>query len=579
MTVAKSAPLLCAALSAILFAAPAAVAQVSPANKTPHVAASGYRATAIIKGTPLRGSNGMNFDDEGRLLVGHIMSSRVSRINVDTGAIETLVDFGRGLHGADDLTTDGKGVFWTSNMAGVGGESIYRVDIKSGKVSAIYSGLRATNGIQYNRRTGRLFADQAFVGGGIYELDPNGEKPARLITKEFPNANALDFDRDNNLVVTVNGTFQVINPDTGKAHPLGENLPRGGAIKAGPTGDFFFTGNGVYKLSADGKKVTTMLPPGDWKFDNLAVSPTGRIFTASMMDATIYEVANDGSGKIKKMFSPKGLPNVSSLAAQGNDLYVVDTHQLRRVDLKTGALTGMVGLMSGKGSGDTGFLVGYVHAGPDGLLYAINTVGYSATGQYSLPVYTVDPKTIEIKIVTRSPYQGLELPTSLYTSPTNKFIYATEFLKGDIQAVPVNDDQLLRKAVATNLSGPSGIVEKDGKLYVAEALGQRISVIDLKNGRQDILLTAGVGRPSAIDLDKDGNLLVLDCEGRRLLKIDPISAKLTVIADNLPIYPNIFSNWPLIQVPNGLAVTEDGSIYVGGNDDGSIWKFTSSKDR
>ena len=550
-------------------------------QKSPRLVAKGYQATAVVKGTRLRGSNGMNFDDEGRLLVGHLLSSHVSRINVDTGEIEILFDHERGVRGPDDLTTDGKGTIWTSNMTGLGGESVFRMD-KDGKVSAIYSGILATNGIQYNRRTGRLFVDQAFVGGGIYELDPKGEKPARLVSSEFPLTNSMDFDLDNNLIVVVSGGnpgVRVINPDTGKSSTLGIDIPRFGAVKVGRNGDIFATGgNAVYKVTADRKQVITLFK-GEAYFDNLAVSPEGRVFAASMIDATIYEIATDGSGTIKQMLSPKGLPNISSLAALGNDVYLADTHVLRKINLQTGELTSMVGLSTGKGSGDTGFLVGYVHEGPGGLLYAINSIGFPVASLNALPVYTVDPNTLDIRKITRNPFQGLHLPTAIYANHSDAFIYATEFIDGKIEAIPVNDDQIKRKTVATNLSGPNGIVKKGDKLYVAESLGQRISVIDLTNGRQDVLLSGGVGRPSAIDMDKDGNLLVLDSEGRRLLKINPDNAAMSVIADNLPIYPNIFANWPVVQVPNGLAVTADGAIYVGGNTDGSVWKFTSAKAR
>ena len=98
--------------------------------------------------------------------------------------------------------------------------------------------------------------------------------------------------------------------------------------------------------------------------------------------------------------------------------------------------------------------------------------------------------------------------------------------------------------------------------------------IDLENGRQDIFLTGLIGRPTAIDLDKEGNLLVLDASGKRLLKVHPVNGGISVIAENLPIYPTIYSHWPLIGLPNGLAVAENGAIYIGGNDDGSVWKIT-----
>jgi hypothetical protein len=85
--------------------------------------------------------------------------------------------------------------------------------------------------------------------------------------------------------------------------------------------------------------------------------------------------------------------------------------------------------------------------------------------------------------------------------------------------------------------------------------------------------TAGIG-VSSISI---GGLLAIDANDGRLLKIDRDNGATSVIADRLPIYPIIASNWPLVGVANGLAVDADGSIYVGGNEDGSIWCLRASR--
>jgi len=69
---------------------------------------------------------------------------------------------------------------------------------------------------------------------------------------------------------------------------------------------------------------------------------------------------------------------------------------------------------------------------------------------------------------------------------------------------------------------------------------------------------------------------VIDANDKRLLKIDRDNGAMSVIADRLPIYPIIASNWPLVGVANGLAVDADGRIYLGGNEDGSVWCLRAS---
>ena len=146
----------------------------------------------------------MAFDRDGNILVGHVFGARVSRIDLASGEVSSFVDPSRGLLAADDITSDGQGTYWTSCTSGLAGESVYRID-RSGEVRKLYAGIAGANGIQFNRRTGRLFVGQFGAGNGLYEIDPEGRKAPRLITKAFASTNALDCAPDDHLLVTVAG--------------------------------------------------------------------------------------------------------------------------------------------------------------------------------------------------------------------------------------------------------------------------------------------------------------------------------------------------------------------------------------
>jgi sugar lactone lactonase YvrE len=558
----------CAALCLVALAPPHTWGAETKAIK---VVDPAYKAALVVPGTPLRASNGMNFDDEGNLLVAHISSSRISKINVDTGAITTLVDFERGVLRADDLTSDGKGTIWTS-CSGIGGESIFKID-KQGKITILYSGFSGVNGIQYNRRTGRLFMGQFASGNGLYEIDPDGAKPARLVTSKFGYTNAMDFDKENNILLTVpGGKIAVVNPDTGESRLLEVSFPHNSALKVGPQGDIYVTGykdnfGEVWKVSPDGKTKTSLSSGVIAPLDNLAVSRDNRLFVSSLRDATIYEVATDGSGKTK-MFAPLGPATIIFMAAKGNDVYTSDGYVVRRLN------EGKRFLEMTKGSfyERKGFPApGSLYAGPGDFMYLTTGIS-SGNNQFDARIYMFSTKDFTFQKVNPGMYQGLRTPMGFCVKGSN--IYATEFLPGEVTAIDAGGDESKRKTAGKMLAGPVGVVEKGNKLYVAESLGQRISVLDLATGRQDVLLTGLIGRPTAIDLDKEGNLLILDANGRRLLRVHPANGKISVIAENLPIFPTIYSHWPLIALPNALAVTENGVIYIGGNDDGSVWKIT-----
>ena len=539
-------------------------------EKTLKVVDPAYKATNVVPGTPLRGSNGMNFDDEGNLLVGHVNNSRISKININTGEIFTLIDFERGVTGADDLTSDGKGTIWTSSCIGIGGESVFKID-KQGKVTMLYSGLPGVNGIQYNRRTGRLFMGQYSLGNGLYEIDPNGAKPPRLITKEFAYTNAMDFDKDNNILLTIpGGKIARVNSATGESKILEVSFPHNSALKVGPNGEIYVTGykdhfGEVWKVSPDGKTSESLSSGKIAALDNLAVSKDNRLFVSSLRDATIYEVATDGSGKTR-ILAPTGPSTIIYMGAKGNDIYTADGLLIRKLNEEKGTLE----LTKGSFYERKGFpLPGSLLGGPADSMYM--ATGHFINNQFDARVYTFDTKDFTFRKINKGLYQGLKTPMGFCVKENT--LYVPEFVSGEVTAIDAGDDEAKRKTVGRMLVGPIGVVEKDNKLYVAESLGQRITVIDLESGHQDVLLTGLIGRPTAIALDKEGNLLIVDANGKRLLKVNPINGQIWVIAKDLPIYPNISSNWPLIGLPNGLAVTENGAIYIGGNDDGSVWKI------
>jgi len=214
---------------------------------------------------------------------------------------------------------------------------------------------------------------------------------------------------------------------------------------------------------------------------------------------------------------------------------------------------------------------GSIYAAPGDFMYLITGIS-SGNNQFDARIFRFSTKDFTFNKVNPGMYQGVKTPMAFCVKGNT--IYVTEFLPGEVTAIDARGDETKRKTVGRMLVGPVGVVEKDNKLYVAESLGQRISVIDLSTGRQDVLLAGLIGRPTAIDLDKEGNLLILDANGKRLLRVHPTNGKIAVIAEDLPIFPYTYSHWPLIALPNGLAVAENGAIYIGGNDDGSVWKIT-----
>lgn len=515
----------------------------------------------------------MAFDESGKILVANVNSNRISRIDPDSGEISVFIGPERGVLGPDDITTDGAGTYWTTCASGIGGESVFRID-KSGGIRAIYAGITGANGIQFDKKTGRLFVGQYGGGNGLYEIDPNGRTRPRLITKDFASTNAMDFDREGNIILTVHGgRIAKVHPDSGKWTLFDVRFPHNSAVKVAPCGAMYVTGyeNGcgiLWRVSEDGKSMEAIscgsLPP----LDNLLYSANHRIFVSSLRDAMVMEIKAHQTEPVVHKFSPPGLSSVNSIATSGETIFVSDGFSLHQLDKKSKKTT----LTKGNFFERRGFpFPGCMRFGPTGTLYLASSYQFPFSSAFDARIYTVNKEDFSASPLNSGTYQGLSIPSGLWAEQDT--IYVTEFLSGNLIALDGNDDETKRCIIGKMLLGPLGLARHGDLLFVAESLGQRISFVDLRTGRQDVLVCGRIGRPTALDIDPDGWLLVVDADGQRLIRVNPATGSISVIAEQLPVFPIVISHWPFLASANGLAVDRAGNIYIGGNDDGSVWQI------
>ncbi|HQP67094.1 MAG TPA: SMP-30/gluconolactonase/LRE family protein [Quisquiliibacterium sp.] len=530
-----------------------------------------YTARCLVEGTALRGSCGMAFDADGNVLVGHVFSARVSRIDLTTGAVSAYVDHTQGLIGADDITSDGRGTCWTSCTSALAGESVFRIDA-GGRARALYAGLAGANGILFDRRTGRLFVGQFGAGNGLYEIDPDGLRPPRLITKAFASTNAMDVDREGQLLVTVDGgRIARVDPDTGAFSVLDVRFPHNSALKVGRDGELYVTGyvNGfgmLWRVAPDGTSMQTLsegvLPP----LDNLLYAPDGRLFVSSLRDATVIEFRVDGEIREVRRFSASGPPTIGAMTAHGDVVLVNDGLSVRRLDRAARTLE----MTAGSFYARRGFPVpGCLHFAPDGVLYMTPGAQSSMAGITDARVYAVDTADYGFRVVNAGMYQGVHGPSALWAEGPD--LYVAEFVTGRVLALDRGGDDTRRRVVLEGVHGPLGMAVCDGVLYVAESLGQRISALELATGRRRVLVSAGLGRPGAMTCAADGALIVLDAHGGRVLRIAPRTGAVATLATGLAVHPMVVSHWPLVAVMNGLACDASGAILIGCNADGAVW--------
>lgn len=513
------------------------------------VLVSRYKVVTLVKDSPLSGCNGATIGLDGALYVTHAASNTISRVDLKTMKATTFVPPYAGVFIPDDITADDKGNFFVTGLSPLVGE-VYRID-KKGMKTVIASGFKAPNGIQYNRRTGRLFMTECFWGNRVFELDPTGVKEPRLLIKENIIAvpEGFDFDPDSNdLIIPDMGSGNIlrVHPDTGNINKISENFVTPVALKVGPDKRAYIielaTGT-VYRLSLDGqnKEKLAQLMPG---LDNLAITSDGRLFVTSYFDATIFEVATDGSGKYKTLF-PMGSNQLFGIIVKQGKVLISDGIMVRIVEdgkyLKT-ELNAWVRLHKGMpiplsladGPGDQVFW-------PDCINNAV-AVGNPTTGEFK-------------------PVAGqLNQPIAALMNKRGTKLFIAEYGGGQITEVSLKDGA--RKVLTNDLEGPLAFALIEDKLYVAESKIGRISKVDPDTGKKEVFLSGIVGKPGALENDEAGNLLILDGAGQRLFRVGIKNLSISIIAANLPIGYSLVGSYPPIEFPLPMTVSEKGDIYI-----------------
>jgi len=505
-----------------------------------------YKVVRLVKDTLFPGCNGATIGLDGALYVVHTGDGTTTRIDLNTMKATRFVPPYAGTFITDDITSDDKGNFYSTGTTPMVGE-VYRLD-QNGMKTVIAKGLIAPNGIQYNKRTGRLFTTECFQANRVFELDPTGVKEPRLLVKEnvIPVPEGFGFDPDtNDLIIPDMGTGKIlrVNPDTGDITTIAEKFAAPIALKVGPDKMAYFPelGGAVYRLSLDGQKREKLaqLPPG---LDNLAITPEGRLFITSYWDATIYEVATDGSGKFKTLF-PKGPNTINGILVKNNKVLISDAIMIRSVEKGKYAPTKLnawaahhmplpIGLADGPG--EQVFW-------PDSVNNAV------AIG---------DPAKGEFKAIAG----GLNRPMAVLMSKSEPKIYVAEYGAGQITEVSLADGS--KKALATGLEGPLAIAIIDNTLYVVEGKPGRISKVDLASGNKEVFIAGVVGKVGALVNDGAGNLLALDGASGRLLRVNPKNLAISIVALNLPVGYTVLGSYPPVEFSSPMTVSPKGNIYI-----------------
>ncbi|GAB6043934.1 SMP-30/gluconolactonase/LRE family protein [Endothiovibrio diazotrophicus] len=517
--------------------------------------ADAARVQVIARGSNLHMANGIDFGGpDGRLYVVSGPGSRISVMNRRSGNVLHQYDQSQFIYGSDDVAVAPDGtLFFTNIFDG----TIGRID-PDGSASLIAQLPPGPNGITL-AEDGRLYANTTILSDSLWEIDPTGATPPRLIVEnQGYYLNAMDVGPDGFIYAPAwlgDHTVLRIDPDSGAVtrvadgflQPLAVKFDRLGRLHVLDSGDNTIT---RVDLANDTREVVAQLPHGT---DNFVFDDENTLYATNHEDGAVRKVLPHGRLRVinrKGMILPGGI--VVRSAANGADRLIVgDFFSLRHFDVR-------------------GRHARQVDTDPQIFGNPQQSVATNSTladdGEHLIlstwflggSVQVWDPQTKQV----------VEVHTDL-AQPTNAIPF-----DGGIAVAQGGTGTVVRLAdravLGSGFTLPTGMAAVGGDLYVAdyqEGAVYRITAGGVPLATRETVAT-GLSGPEGMTAEAAGTLLVVEGRGRRLSRIDPASGTLTAVADGLGVgnntegVPLTVPSWMSLS---SVAVNPEGVIYVTGD--------------
>ena len=503
---------------------------------------------ALVAPSSFTGVHGLAIDTKGRLLAGSVVGYSMWEVDRKTGAAKVLIPAPEGQ--ADDIAVGPNGeLAWTNYLMGM---VRYREN-DTAPMKILAKDLPGLNSLDFDRKNGKLYASQVFLGDALWELDVAGVKPPRLIVKDMGGFNGFEVGPDGMLYgpLWFKGQVVKIDPANGAITVINSEFKIPAAANLDGKGNLWVVDTRTGELCkvelASGRKtVVKQLKPA---LDNLAIAPDGTIYVSNMADNSI-EAFNPATGDLRTLTSGK-LAVPAGLKLDGDSLWVADVIGFRQVNVKSSDVKDIFRMQAS--DMEYPFAVG------------VSTKLFALTSWFTGTVQLVDRATLKTVHVIH----GLKAPFDALPMEDGSVVYA-EIATGSITQAS-GADYKTTKVIATGLGGPVQMtLGRDGALYVTEAAG-KLTRIDLASGAKTEV-ASGLALPEGVAQTPWGTFIVAETAAGRLTEIDPASGTRRSVAENLPIGLPAGPGMPPPYVVTGVAVGADGTVYFSADKNNAVYR-------
>lgn len=498
----------------------------------------------LERGAPIHGANGLGFGPDGNLYIASVWGNEIVVLDPNFGTVLDRIGPERGVQTPDDLIFGPDGsLFWTA--------------ITTGEVGRLYpDGTKITvanlppgaNPITFSD-DGRLFVALAFLGDALYEVDPEGVEPPRLILENLGQLNGMDWGPDGLLYspIFTQGKVVRIDVDTGEMWTVAEGFAVPGAVKFDSAGRLLVSDQGLGQIIRlnlqDGtREVFAQLTPG---LDNLAFDSHGRLFVTHAWDGTVVEVLPTGRPRLVSrggMIVPGGLA-VLPWTNGREAVFVADLWTMKAYDGRTGKPYYPLGA--------PGKPISPFTAATDG-----NRLVLSSWIDNAVQVW--DPVTGD---VIETHYD--------FAVPLNAIRFAGDLVVAELGTGQVVHAGPAGRVTLAQLAVPSGLAATAGDLWAADwAMGMVFQLVaDGAALPRPVPVARGLAHPEGLAVLQDGRLVVVESGLGRVSLIEPATGAVIPFFESPTLGVSDIPGVPPTIFFNGVAVGATGAVYV--SDDGA----------
>ena len=509
---------------------------------------SGWSAPEVLVApSSFTGVHGLAIDASGRLLAGSVVGYSMWEVDRQTGAAKVLIGGPEGQ--ADDIAVGPRGeLAWTNYLMGM---LRYR-ESDTAPMRVLAKDLPGLNSVDFDRRNGKLYASQVFLGDALWEIDVAGQKPPRLIVKDMGGFNGFEVGPDGMLYgpLWFKGSVVKIDPADGRITVINSEFKIPAAANLDGKGNLWVVDTQTGELCrvdlATGKK--TVAKQLKTALDNLAITPDNTIYISNMADNSI-EAYNPATGELRLLTGGK-LAVPAGIKLDGDSLWVADVFGFRQVDVRSGAVKDIFRMQASE--------MEY----PFGV--GVSSRQFALTSWFTGTVQMIDRATLKSEMIHgfKAPYDAIPLEDGS--------VLVAELATGTISRVAASAAHE-KKVVAEGLAGPTQMVlGKDGALYVTEAAG-KLTRIDMGSGAKTTV-AEGLALPEGLAQTPWGTFIVAEAAAARLVEIDPVTGSRRSVAEQLPIGLPAGPGMPPPYVVTGVAVGADGQVYFSANRNNAIYR-------